>query len=105
MTDDRGLQEHEVRWVTKIVAKAVWARMSGNGIDTTNFVWRDKLKLLDDACDAAMSQLPEQPLGAFLRPGESIPRVTGFNEARAISDAFNALAGMPRDAVPGRGEG
>ena len=98
MTDPRTFLEYEVRWVAKIVAKAVWARMTGNGIDTTDFAWRDKTKLLEEACDEAMRQLPEQPQGAFLGAGDSCPRVRGFSAARAMSDAFNALQGMPRDA-------
>ena len=105
MTDARELREHEARWVAKIVGKAVWARMTGNGIDTTNFAWQDKTKLLEDAYDAAMKQLPEQqPRGAFVVPGESVPRVRGYHEDRAMSDAFNALKGMPRDAAPKRRE-
>ena len=99
------LHTYEARWAARIVAKAVWARVSGNSLETTDFTWNDKRKLLDDAFDAVVKHLPEdQTRAVVVRPGEDVPTAPWPGSARPYIDAFNALAGMPRDAVQGPGE-
>lgn len=99
------LHDYEARWAARIVAKAVWARMSGNSLETTDFAWNDKRKLLDDAFDAAVKHLPEdQTRAVVVRPGQDVPTARWPNSARPYIDAYEALAGMPRDAGQGPGE-
>lgn len=102
------LHDYEARWAARIVAKAVWARMSGNSLETTDFAWNDKQTLLDDAFDAAVKHLPEdRTRAAIVRPGEDVPTAPWPRSARPYIDAYEVLAGMPRDAAkgPGRAEG
>ena len=98
-----GLREPDVRFVAKVVAKAVWARMSDHSIDTTLFAWREKEMMLNNACDAVMKPLFENPLpkASIVRPGKRVPTIPAgrYNQGRAMCDAFNALQGMPRDAA------
>ena len=108
MRETRVLHDYEARWAARIVAKAVWARMSGNSLETTDCAWNDKRMLLDDAFDAAVKHLPDnQTRAAVVRPGEDVPTVPWPSSARPYVDAFEALAGMPRDSLqePGEAEG
>lgn len=99
------LHPYEARWAARLVAKAVWARMSGNSLEVTDCSWNDKRKLLDDAFDAAVKHLPEEgPRAVVVRPGEDVPAVRWPTSARPYIDAYEALAGMPRDAVQGPGD-
>ncbi|MCY4572914.1 MAG: hypothetical protein OXF01_08935 [Gemmatimonadetes bacterium] len=99
------LEPSEAQYIARIVAKAVWARMTGNSLEVTDFTWRKKEALLDDAFNAVVKHLPEnQPRPAAVRLGKDVPTVQWPSSARPYIDAFDALAGMPRDAVQGPGE-
>ena len=102
MNEPRELDRSDARWIAKIVAKAMWAKMTitvnGDLRTMTEQEWGGRIRLLDDAIDAVIDHVPDRMKAMETSNDGEKGGERYYPTPQAFCDAYEKLEGMPRDA-------